>query len=61
MDNDHGPESLNAPAGNHPSLTHPRNAQYERGREKQIPVCSLRALTYLQVEDLPRQWMGWAA
>jgi hypothetical protein len=28
-----------------------------RERKKQTPMCSLRALTYLQVPDLPRQWM----
>ena len=35
-----------------------RAASSTSGRAKnQVPKCSLRALTYLQVEDLSRQWM----
>ena len=40
-----------------PILPHPRSAQYERGREKRFLMCSLRSLTCLQVQDLPRQWI----
>ncbi len=36
---------------------HPRSAEYMRERKKQIPMCSLRALTCLQVQVLPRQGM----
>ena len=38
-------------------MTHPRSAEYLRAQEKQIPMCSLRSLTCLQVQVLPRQWM----
>src|SRR5208282_1729576 len=34
-----------------------RAAQYLRARKKQIPMCSLQPLTYLQVQVLPRQGM----
>jgi hypothetical protein len=30
--------------------------QYERACKKQIPMCSLRSLTCLQAQILPRQW-----
>jgi hypothetical protein len=40
-----------------PILPHPRSAQYERESKKQFSMCSLRALTCLQVRDLPRQRM----
>jgi hypothetical protein len=36
---------------------HPCSAEYRRAREKQIPMCSLRSLTCLQVQVLPRQGM----
>ena len=36
---------------------HPRNAPYERTREKRFPMCNLWSLTCLQVQVLPRQWM----
>ena len=36
---------------------HPRSAQYMRARKKRFPMCSLRSLTCLQVQVLPRQWM----
>ena len=40
-----------------PILPHPRSAEYMRERKKQFPMCSLRSLTCLQVQILPRQWM----
>jgi len=36
---------------------HPRSVEYLRAHEKQIPMCSLRSLTCLQVKVLPRQGM----
>ena len=40
-----------------PILPHPRSAKYGRACKKQIPMCSLRSLTCLRVQVLPRQWM----
>ena len=39
---------------------HPRSAQYRRARKKQIPMCSLRSLTCLQVRDPASAMDGWA-
>jgi len=35
----------------------PRARHTPAASKKQMPMCSLRALTYLQVQVLPRQWM----
>ena len=35
----------------------PRSTKDKRPREKRILMCSLRSLTCLQVQVLPRQWM----
>ena len=38
-------------------IIHSRSAEYMLERKKPFPMCSLRSLTCLQVQVLPRQWM----